>query len=244
MKQKHEIGKHRPITARWLAVSICVAICCITASLNVAAQADKDEPLPSTVIRVKGPARYRQRDSDAWFPLKRGQVLLPGTILQTAKGAQVDLVIGSKLTLPKKQDTDSSASAVVITNGFRLLGDSVLGLEQIEGRPASSTNAAVAHITELDLRSGSMVGIAGKPGEGGKYRVRIAHGVFAVEEGGYFVDWTGDCGVMNKAAVLNLRSTKTHEIPAGSWLDGVEIKKWENRPTANDPFPTSPKQRD
>ena len=249
MKQKHDVSKARSITAQRLAIVICVATCCITARLNVTAQDGKDEPLPSTVIRVKGAARFTQNEANGWLPLKRGQVLLPSTILQTAKGAQVDLVIGSKLTLPKKQGTNSPAPALVITNGIRLLGDSVLCLKQIEGRQAVSTNAAVVRTVELELRSGGIIGIAGKPVEGGKYGVRIWYGVFTVAEGAYFVEATGDCGALNKAAILSFRNTetkeaKTYDIPAGYWGDGVELKKWENRPAANDPFPASPKQRD
>jgi hypothetical protein len=230
-------------TAQRLALALSIAASCIAVGVSVIAQEEKREPLPSTVIRVNGPARVKEEGGDSWRPLKRGQVLLPGCILQTAKGAQVDLVIGAKLTLPRQRD-ENSTPAIAVTNGVRLLSDSILCLERIEGRPASNTNGVAVDITELDLRSGGIVGLAGKKVGAAKYGVRIPNGALVISEGGFFVDGTGDCGALHTKATLTYSNNKKYEIPAGSWLKEGKIEKWENRANAGDPFPTSPKERD
>jgi len=207
-------------TAQRLALALCIATSCIAVGVSVTAQYEKRDPLPSTVVRVKGPARVTQKESDSWRPLKRGDVLLPGSILQTAKGAQVDLVIGTKLTVPLQRDENSTAPTIIVTNGVRLLGDSILCLERIEGRFASNTNATAVVITELDLRSGGIVGIAGKQVGAAKYGIRIAYGVFMITEGGFFVEMGGDCGALHSTATLDYTNSKyannkKYEIPAG-----------------------------
>src|ERR1019366_2021861 len=46
------------------------------------------------VIRISGNVRYKVGNSD-WLPLKGGDIVKPGTIIQTAAKSHVDFALGS-----------------------------------------------------------------------------------------------------------------------------------------------------
>src|SRR6185369_14701286 len=56
----------------------------------------QNQPGYATVVRIDGEARYSRGDDD-WHALTVGQTLTEGSIIQTAQGASVDLVLGEKL---------------------------------------------------------------------------------------------------------------------------------------------------
>src|ERR1039457_6726695 len=49
------------------------------------------------VVRIKGGVRYKAGNND-WMPLKGGDIVKPGTLIQTAADSFVDLGLGSGST--------------------------------------------------------------------------------------------------------------------------------------------------
>src|SRR6187549_1924827 len=76
MKQTRTLG--------WL-VTCGVALAMVA---NVSAGDAKERT--GKVVRVKGAARY-STGNNVWQPLKVGETLKPGSILQTAKGSSIDI---------------------------------------------------------------------------------------------------------------------------------------------------------
>src|SRR5262244_813482 len=70
------------------------------------------------VVNLKGSARFMSGDT-TWHPLKVGAILKPGTVLQTASGSYVDLVLNNekaKEAGTASVTTESSSSSASAMN--------------------------------------------------------------------------------------------------------------------------------
>src|SRR5262245_45743040 len=101
--EHHYNMKHlRGILTSLVAGAVALAMISTAAAQNVSTGRAK-------VVRVKGPARFTTGNG-VWQPLKVGDVLKPGSVVQTAmeKGSFVDIVLG---------DGSGSAGAVTEAGG-------------------------------------------------------------------------------------------------------------------------------
>jgi hypothetical protein len=111
------------------------------------------------VIRVTGVARYSV-GGQPWQTLKAGDVLAPGTLVQTAKTkASVEIQFGT--------------SGVADANIVRLLDDTALEIKKLS---AQGTGADRTEEIELDLRAGQMLGAVKKFKEGSSYQIMLPGG--------------------------------------------------------------------
>ncbi len=135
------------------------------------------------VIRMKGHARYTA-GNNVWQPLKVGDVIKPGTVIQTSKeqGDFVDLALGDG-TGPIAS-TDPTAIAAPISyqpkteqNFVRIWENSLLGVDKLT---TLDTGADVVSDTQLDLKAGHIFGSVKKMSAASRYEVKIPNGVAGI----------------------------------------------------------------
>jgi len=170
----------------------------------ITATADIDAMTKAKVVRIKGSARFTT-GTGSWQPLKVGDVLSSGTVIQTAADSRVDLVLGdpkataanSRVGLPFGSATPSGGSgaagfSTVDQNFVRLMENTVLSVDKLA---ATDTGADIVTDTQLDLRSGRIFGTVKKLTAGSRYEVKIPNGVAGVRGTIYMLSALGDCSV-------------------------------------------------
>jgi hypothetical protein len=196
------------------------------------ATAQSSKERVGTVTKVKGAARV-SAGNNIWRPLKTGDVLRAGMIVQTAGSSFVDIVIG---------DAGAATSAAVVTpvragaggggggggaggktavqqDVIRVTSDSVLAIDKLS---SVQTGADKVTETELDLRSGKIFGAVKKQSAASRFEVKIPNGVAGIRgtifsisadgvvsalDGAVWVAWTVD-GV-----------ARTQQVPHGYRFD-------------------------
>src|SRR5882672_2429570 len=76
-------------------ISKYLVLSVVTLALVASASAQQMIEAGAKVVRIKGDARFATANN-VWQPLKVGDVLKSGAIIQTAKDSRVDLVLGDK----------------------------------------------------------------------------------------------------------------------------------------------------
>jgi hypothetical protein len=158
------------------------------------------------VVRVKGHARYSVAGS-GWQPLKVGDVLRPGSVIQTGleRDSFVDLVLGDGMAPIADSSGGGPASAFqpspVVNrqpkaeqNVVRVFENSVLGIDKLS---SMETGADTVSETQLDLQRGHVFGSVKKMSAASKYEVKLPNGVAGIR--GTIYDITSD-GVIRVAA--------------------------------------------
>jgi hypothetical protein len=142
------------------------------------------------VVRLKGSARYTTGNF-VFQPIKVGQVLRPGTVIQTSadEGSYVDLALGDgraavQTPLVYRPGIVSSMSPPVTTwqtsaeqNVVRIWGDSALGIDKLT---TMATGADRVTETQLDLKRGRITGNVKKLAAGSKYEVKLPNGIAGI----------------------------------------------------------------
>ncbi|MEY2428783.1 MAG: hypothetical protein QOJ40_1668 [Verrucomicrobiota bacterium] len=155
------------------------------------------------VIRMKGQARYTT-GNNVWQPLKVGDVIKPGAVIQTSKGKGdfVDLALGdgnapiASTTLLPTTITPISYHATTEQNFVRIWENSLLGVDKLS---SIDTGADVVSDTQLDLKAGHIFGSVKKMSAASRYEVKIPNGVAGIR--GTVYDITAD-GVVKVSAGL------------------------------------------
>src|SRR5206468_1016403 len=109
--------------------------------------AENGIPRAATVVSLSGKARY-SADAKSWQSLKKGDVLNPGSLIQTADGAKVDILLGEWAANASFQEQPDG-------NVVRILESSVLGIDKLT---SDSAGAGSGEETQLDLRLGQIMG--------------------------------------------------------------------------------------
>jgi len=122
------------------------------------------EPLQfnAEIVNLKGQASYSTNNGETWSPAKVGDVLKPGTLVETGKEkSKVDLLLGSERTSAPQPGSSTGALAPGASrprfsrgNVVRLLEDSVLGIESLTIQTNGTEAVEEIH---LDLRSGKTI---------------------------------------------------------------------------------------
>lgn len=235
--------KQTRILATWLAV------CAVALAMATNATAQSSRERVGTVTKVKGAARVSS-GNNIWRPLKAGDILRAGMVVQTAGSSFVDIVIGdagdataSAVVTPVRAGAGggggaggSGGKAAVQQDVIRVTADSVLAIDKLS---SMQTGADKVTETELDLRSGKIFGAVKKQSAASRFEVKIPNGVAGIRgtifsisadgvvsalDGAVWVAWTVD-GV-----------TSTKMVPHGYRFD---IRTPNVEPT---PIPESERQ--
>jgi hypothetical protein len=156
-------------------VAFAAAVAC--AALVSSAQAV--EPGKAVVRAVKGSAQYSE--GGTWLSLSSGQVLKAGAVVRTANDSSVDLFM------------DENGPVV------RLMENTTLGIDKLN---YEVTGVDTIVETQLDLKSGRLVGIVRKLSATSKYEVKTPNGVAGIRGTEYVISATNEVYVMSGSVVV------------------------------------------
>lgn len=167
----------------------------VSLAMVASAVAQQMSQSAAKVVRIKGSARYADA-SNVWQPLKVGDVLKAGYIVQTAADSRVDLVLGDKDATAKEvkwgQTTSYIGAGAVGSGGaggagekdphskrdfVRLSENSVLAIEKLL---IADTGTDKIREVQLDLRAGRAFGMVKKLNGASKYEVKIPNAVAGI----------------------------------------------------------------
>jgi hypothetical protein len=152
------------------------------------------------VVRLQGGARYKVGNSD-WQPLKLGDVVRAGTVIQTAAKSRVDLVVGDAAA-PVAQAASSDSMSYQPTaeqNVVRLWENTLMSVDKMS---EMHTGADVVTETQLDLKAGHITGSVKKMSAASKYEVKLPNGVAGIRGTVYDISAEGLVKVLSGSVVL------------------------------------------
>ena len=206
-------------------------------------------PAMAKVVRIHGNARMTT-GNNVWQPLKVGEVLKPGTVIQTGieKGSYVDLVLGdgsgSTASIGSGSVADSTATPAANNgsgksyqpnadqNVIRVWENSLLGIDKLT---SMDTGADTVTETQLDLKAGRIFGSVKKMSAASKYEVKIPNGVAGIRGTVFEITAEGIIKVASGVVVLAFvgadGNVSTQEINAGQEFDARSLKMSPLPPT-------------
>jgi hypothetical protein len=159
---------------------ISTVIACVAALVGIALMTSVQAAQGKAVVRsVVGKAEYSQGGS--WLPIKVGQEIAPGATLRTANDSKVVLFM------------DENGPLVMLTE------NTTLGIDKLNFEP---TGVDTIIETQLDLKSGRIVGIAKKLAANSKYEVKTPSGVAGIRGTEYSISATGEVYVLSGSVVV------------------------------------------
>lgn len=174
------------------------------------------------VVRVVGDAQAITAGNER-HPLKPGDIVKPGTVLQTASGSQVDLVLGNSDEDLGRQILQPSFTyrpeGNATANAIRMFSDTTLSLDKLS---STQTGADTVTETQLDLRTGKIFGTVKKMAGASKYEVKYPNGVAGIKGAVFLMRADGTTSVYSGAVVLaylKAGQTVTRPIDAGYMFD-------------------------
>jgi hypothetical protein len=185
---------------RLLAGAVALAVL----GLATHSMAQSSPQLVAKIIRVKGMARY-SRDNKTWQTVKVGDILQPGSVIQTAEKATVDIQLGERDAAATTPISNSGMSGMgyspeeATANVVRIFESSVLGVDKLTSQ---QTGADTVEETQLDLRAGNIMGNVKKLSAASKYEVKIPNGVAGIRGTIYFISSSGVVNVMAGSVVI------------------------------------------
>ena len=170
------------------------------------------------VVRLKGAVRC-STGNNVWQPLKLGDVVRPGTAIQTAADSRVDLVLGDASAPVARAIPSDSMSYMPMAeqNIVRLWENTLMGVDKLT---ETQTGAAVVTETALDLKAGHITGSVKKMSAASKYEVKLpngvagikgtvyecfAEGVIKVREGSMVAAYTGAAGSIVTQVIMSMQ---------------------------------------
>ncbi len=152
------------------------------------------------VVRLKGSARYKV-GSGEWRPLKVGDIVRPGTLIQTAARSRVDFALGNG-SAPVASPVSSqvlSYQPSAEQNLVRMWENTLLGVDKLT---FTQTGADVVTETQLDLKAGHIFAVVKKMSAASKYEVKIPNGVAGIRGTAVDISAEGVVKVLSGSAVL------------------------------------------
>jgi len=191
----------------------------------------------ATVVRMRGNARYTASPND-WKPLRVGDVLKPGTIVQTdmGKDSYVDLVLGDgRMPIASAKSFNPSllaaASGGATSPGYkpsanqnvvRVADNTVLGVDKLT---SLDTGADTVTDTQLDLKAGHIFGSVKKMSAASRYEIKLPNGVAGIRGTTYELWWDGRAKVSSGSMVESLINKsgipETHVLESNTEFDPV-----------------------
>jgi len=130
------------------------------------------------VLRIKGAARYKINGAD-WQQLNVGDVVKPGTLIQTAEKSRVDFALGgASVPIPRAGASEAlSYRPAVEQDVARMWENTLLGIDKLT---ETKTGADVVTETQLDLRAGHIFATVKKMSAASKFEIKIPNGVAGI----------------------------------------------------------------
>jgi hypothetical protein len=156
------------------AIAVAFVLAASTSVLNAAEST-------AQVARIRGAARY-STGNNVWQTLHEGDVLKPGTVIQTASESSVDLVLGSgeaeySSPQPVVRRFSYNGTQEAQQNVVRLRPNTVLGIDKLF---VEQTGADAVSDTQLDLRAGRIFCNVKKLSAASKYEIKLPNGVAGI----------------------------------------------------------------
>jgi len=158
------------------------------------------------IIRIKGAARYADANN-VWKPLKVGDILKAGAIIQTAADSRVDMILGEKDPAANEVEWGATTSFVgaggpdpVCQRDFvRLSANSVMAIEKLM---VADTGTDKIREIALDLRAGKAFGMVKKLNGASKYEVKVPNAVAGIRGTIYNISSDGILSVLVGSVVV------------------------------------------
>jgi hypothetical protein len=178
-----------------------VLACGLALVMVASASAQTAKERTGKVVRLKGAARY-STGNNVWQPLKVGQQLKAGSLIQTAADSYVDIVLSesnltpiSAVAAPSTGYQPKAEQDVV-----RVRADSVLALDKLS---VIDTGSDQVTDTQLDLRSGKIFGTVKKLNATSRYEIKLPNGVAGVRGTTYQISADGVIQVLSGSIVIS-----------------------------------------
>jgi len=186
-------------------------VACAIALATVSTLSAQSKDAGATVLRNKGTARYTL-GNNIWQPLSTGQVLQPGSVVQTSRdaGSFVDLALGEGAgtvipASPLAATAPSMGGSINFKpstqqNSVRVMENTVLGIDKLS---VMQTGADVVSDTQLDLKSGRIVGNVKKMSAASRYEIKLPNGVAGIRGTVYDITADGTIRVASGSVVIS-----------------------------------------
>jgi len=196
--------------------SICGLVACgIVMAFASTVLAENPQQGSVKVINIKGSARFISGPNTTWMPLHIGAILRPGTIIQTASGSYVDLVLNNEEAAgvplsamtsmssppgsPPPPAPTSSYQPKASQDAIRIFENTVLGVDKMT---IDQTGADTVTETQLDLKAGSIFGSVKKLSAASKYEIKIPNGVAGIRGTIFYLSADGMLRLRSGSIVL------------------------------------------
>lgn len=183
-----------------------IAIAVVILSFSVAMPAGAEEVQQVIqVVQVKGQARFSS-DNKTWHSLKKGEILQPDALIQTAGKSSVDLQLGDQNVAPATIDAPNGLIRTpeeLKANTIRLYENSVLDIGKLT---SNRTDSGEVSDTQLDLRAGRMMGGVRKSSAASQYEIKFVNGVAGIREGVFVMKSSGQMDVLYGIAMVALEA--------------------------------------
>jgi FecR protein len=208
-----------------------------TGMLMVAPQLRAENvPQVVKVIRVEGRAQW-STDSKHWKDINAGDVLKPGSVIQTSDKSLVDVILGDRdvvETMPMSVPTPGAIAASAGSGGggggggddemqgnvIRIFSMTMVGVDKLT---VDRTGVDEVSDTQLDLRAGQIFANVKKLSKQSRYEVKIPNGVAGIRGSGILFSSTGIVRSYSGSAVVSIiagnGSQITAEVPTGKSFD-------------------------
>jgi hypothetical protein len=199
----------------------------LTAGLLIVVLASQDTAGASSqgvakIIRVTGLARY-STDNLSWQTVKVGDILKPGSLIQTSDHAVVDVRLGereAKGAQPIPNEIRLYVPEEPAANEVRIFANSVLGIDRLT---VGQTGLDSMEETQLDLRAGRIMGHVKKLASVSLYEVKFPTGVMGVRGTIYMLASSGLVSVLAGSVLLSYAlpdtTLATKVVPRGHQFD-------------------------
>jgi hypothetical protein len=159
-----------------------IVMACVVAAAGawVVSSVHAAEAGKAVVRSIRGQAQYQEAGGQ-WLQLKVGQVLKAGSTVRTAADSHADLFM------------DQNGPVV------RLVENTTLGLEKLN---YTVTGVDTIIETQLDLKSGRIIGIVRKMADDSKYEIRTPNGVAGIRGTEYDITATSVLRVVSGSMVM------------------------------------------
>jgi hypothetical protein len=164
--------------------------------------AQQETLLPSTVVRLNGPARCSTDGGKTWRMVKVGDTLDSGAMIQTSKKFDLDLALGGRAeNQPDHQVT--------------MAEDTLLKIDKVARKRVAGSPETLDEIS-LDLRTGAIAGNVRNLVGASRYEIAFTNGVAGMREGSYRLRANGELAVLKGKAFIALTDGRpAKEIGAG-----------------------------
>ena len=152
------------------------------------------------VTHQKGVARCRTGSSD-WQPLIVGDLVKPGTMIQTGTNSWLDLVLGYGMA--GNRPVSAARSTV------RLWKNTLLSVDKLA---VTETGANVVTETQLDLKAGHIYGVVKKHSARSQYEVKLPKGVADIRGTVYDISAKGAVKVFAGSVLLAYTSSDAKAV--------------------------------